>query len=114
MDDFFIFYTKITHCREEKMILANIRKYNMELWGSVYMEPRNFYTIDCAFDAFYVIDKKLVYALGSEERKNHENIYLFTIERNEEFQSFIKKYSYQRSDLTQVAMKLIWIISYHY
>ena len=102
-----------TFCREEKMTLANIRKYNMALWESMYMEPLDFYTINHAFDDLYVIDNKLVYALESEDRKKYENIYLFTIDRNEDFQSFIKKYSYRRTDLTQVAMKLVWVISTH-
>ncbi len=100
-----------TFCREEKMTLANIKKYNMELWGFKYLGPLDLNSIKFALGDLYVIDQKLVYALGSEERKKYENIYLYSIGRNEDFQSFIKKYSYRRSNLAEVAMKLIWLIS---
>ena len=100
-----------TFCREEKMTLANIKKYNMELWGFKYRGPLDLNSIKFALGDLYVIDQKLVYALGSEERKKYENIYLYSIGRNEDFQSFIKKYSYRRSNLAEVAMKLIWLIS---
>lgn len=112
--DSLVKFTKSVFCtfyHEEKMTLANIRKYNMELWGCMYVGPQKFYPINHALDDLYVINKKLVYAIESEDLKKYENISSFSIERNEDFKSFIKKYSYRRSDLTQVAMKLIWVIS---
>lgn len=100
-----------TFCREEKMTLANIRKYNMELGEMMYIGYQDFYPINCALDDLYVIDKKLVCAQDFKERKKYKNIYSYSIERNEDFQNFIKKFSFRRSDLTNVAMKLIWVIS---
>lgn len=99
-----------TFCREDTITLANIKKYNMQLFGRKYVLPIDLYPIRCALDDLFVVDGKPFYVL----KKDCKNIYSFSIERNENYQQFIKKYSYRRTELTQITMKLIWIISSYY
>ncbi|MBR3209538.1 MAG: hypothetical protein IKF82_04645 [Bacilli bacterium] len=113
--DSLIMFTKsvfCTFCREDTITLANIKKYNMELFGRKYVLPCDLYPISCALDDLFVVDgNNLVYVL---EKKDYENIYSFSIERNERYRQFIEKYSYRSTNLTKIAMKLIWIVSTYY
>ncbi|MBQ9314512.1 MAG: hypothetical protein IJ220_05915 [Clostridia bacterium] len=100
-------------CREDTITLQKIEQYNKKLFGFIHglLDP---YTINCALDDLYLVDDMPIYILEEKERRKYENIYAFTIECNENYREFCKKYSYRNTELNRAAMQLIWIISTYY
>lgn len=101
-------------CREDTITLQKIEKYNKKLFGFLYglWDP---YFINCALNDLFLVDDMPVYTLDSDERSKY---YLHTIENNEKYWNFIKKYSYRNTKLNRVAMKdhfnilLIFVLGY--
>lgn len=100
-------------CREDTITLQKIEQYNKKLFGFIYglLDP---YTINCALNDLFLVGDMPIYLLDAEERRKYENIHLHTIENNEKYWNFIKKYSYRNTELNRAAMQLIWIISTYY
>lgn len=97
-------------CREDTITLQKIEQYNKKLFGFKHgiCDP---YIINCALDDLFLVDDMPVYTLDFDERSK---CYPHTIENNEKYWNFIKKYSYRNTELNRAAMQLIWVISTYY
>ena len=100
-----------TFCREESFTREKIKKYSYELFGYKKMLYSNLYGTKCALDDLYLFgEERPIYIIESEELAKYQNIFSYTIDANESYREFVAKYSYKKTDLTRVAMELIWLI----